>query len=63
MDKLSAFEIELAALLRKYNAALISKSGKEPDDLTSELGVQFSHIHNKWFGRHHLTAYDLDNKQ
>ena len=63
MDKLSVFQKELAALLRKHNAAIIAKGGKEPDDLIAEVGFQFNHMHNKWVGRHHVTAYDLDNNQ
>ena len=60
MDKLKSFQDELAALLRKYDVAIIAKAGKEPEDLLAEVGFQFNYIHNKWVGRHHVTAYDLD---
>tara|TARA_R110000822_G_scaffold307119_1_gene433858 strand:+ start:705 stop:896 length:192 start_codon:yes stop_codon:yes gene_type:complete len=63
MNELNAFKVELANLLRKYDVAIIAKGGKEPDDLLAEVGFQFNHIHNKWIGRHHVTAYDLDGKQ
>ena len=61
-NELKEFKNELAILLRKHNVAIIAKTGKEPDDLLSEVGFQFG-IHNKWVGRHHVTAYDLDGKQ
>ena len=63
MSELKSFKNELASLLRKYDVAIIAKGGKEPDDLLAEVGFQFNHIHNKWLGRHHVAAYDLDGKQ
>ena len=62
MSELKNFTDELAVLLRKHNVAIIAKGGKEPSELSAEIGFQFG-IHNKWVGRHHLTSYDLDNKQ
>ena len=63
MDEFEKFKSELAILLRKHDVAIVAKGGKEPDDLLAEVGFQFYHIHNKWVGRHHVTAYDLDGKQ
>ena len=63
MEELTEFKNELAELLRKHGVAIIVKGGKEPDDLLAEVGFQFNYIHNKWIGRHHVTAYDLDGKQ
>lgn len=58
--ELNKFQKELAALLRKYDVAIIAKGGKDQDDLLAEVGFQFNHIRNTWVGRHHVTAYDLD---
>ena len=55
-----AFEKELAELLRKHGVALIAKSLRDENDLAVELGFQKGLIKNKWTGRHHVTAYDLD---
>lgn len=63
MNELIEFKVELANLLRKHDVAIIAKGGRDPDDLIAEVGFQFKHIHNKWIGRHHVTAYDLDGKQ
>ena len=63
MEELTEFKNELAELLRKHGVAIIAKGGKDPDDLLAEVGFQFNYIHNKWIGRHHVTAYDLDGKQ
>jgi len=54
------FKKELGELMIKYNVAIIAKSNKHSDDLSIEIGFQFG-IHNKWVGRHHFTAYDIND--
>lgn len=54
------FEIELAELLRRHGVALIAKSLRDENDLGIEIGFQKNLVINKWTGRHHVTAYDLD---
>lgn len=61
MSNSEEFNKELAELLRKYNAAIIVKSNRNPDDTSVEIGFQFG-IHNKWHGRNRVTAYDMDGK-
>ena len=54
------FKKELADLLKKYDAAIVTKSNKNEDDNSVEIGFIFGFDHNEWTGRHHLTEYDLD---
>ncbi len=58
MVDLELFDKELAELLKKHNAAIIAKSNKDSQDSSVEIGFQFG-IHNKWYGRHHITAFDI----
>lgn len=58
MTNLDEFNKELAELLRKHGSAIIAKSNNNEEDLSVEIGVQFG-IHNKWYGRHHITPNDL----
>lgn len=62
MSNSEDFNKELADLLRKYNAAIVAKSNKDKDDASVEIGFQFG-IHNKWHGRHHITAFDMDGEK
>lgn len=58
MTDLDSFNKELAELLHKHSAAIIAKSNKNDDDMSVEIGFQFG-IHNKWYGRHHITSHDI----
>jgi hypothetical protein len=60
MRQLESFKKELGQLLKKHNVSIIAKSNNNDNDMSVEIGFQFG-IHNKWFGRHHLTAYDIDD--
>ena len=50
------FNKELAALLRKYDVAIISCS---EDGKSGEIGFQSKKMINYWTGRCHLTGYDI----
>ncbi|CAM0033047.1 hypothetical protein VPHK121_0089 [Vibrio phage K121] len=58
MVDLDLFNSDLAELLDRHKVAIIAKSNKDHEDSTIEIGFQFG-IHNKWYGRHHITANDV----
>jgi hypothetical protein len=62
MIDLDLFNSDLAELLNKHKVAIIAKSNKDDEDSSVEIGFQFG-IHNKWYGRHHITAHDLNKEQ